>query len=326
MVEARREFILNAVIVLALFAVPLWALMAGEPFIISLATRVAILALAAVGLNIALGLGGMVSFGHALYFGIGGYCAGILAHHAFSGTPVAFGLSGTNQMLVIWAVAMALSGLVAAVVGALSLRTSGIFFIMITLAFAQMGFFFTLSWPAYGGEDGLPIFVRNQFPGVNTMRPWELFLLTFAVLLVALGLFAMLRASRFGAALMAIRQNPDRAAAVGISPFGVKLTAFVISGMLTGLAGAMMADLSRFTSPAMMAWTMSGELIVIIILGGVGRLCAPVLGAAILVGFETLFGGWTEHWQLWLGLVLLGVVLFARGGVIGLIAGREGHG
>ena len=326
MADARREYILNALIVAALFAVPLWALMTNEPFIITLATRVAILALAAVGLNIALGLGGMVSFGHALYFGIGGYCAGILAHHAFSGTPVAFGLSGSNQMLVIWALAMVVSGAVAAVVGALSLRTSGIFFIMITLAFAQMGFFFTLSWPAYGGEDGLPIFVRNQFPGVNTLRPWEFFLVSFGVLMAALVLFAALRGSRFGAALMAIRQNPDRAAAVGISPFGVKLTAFVISGMLTGLAGAMMADLSRFVSPAMMAWTMSGELIVIIILGGVGRLCGPVLGAAILVGFETLFGGWTEHWKLWLGLVLLGVVLFARGGVIGLLAGRERHG
>lgn len=326
MAEARREYLLNTLILLALFAVPLWALAADEPFVITLATRVAILALAAVGLNIALGLGGMVSFGHAVYFGLGGYCAGILAHHAFAGTPVLPGIPGSNQMLVIWGVAMVLSGLLAAAIGALSLRTSGIFFIMITLAFAQMFFFFTLSWPAYGGEDGLPIFVRNRFPGLNTMRPWDLFVLCFGVLVMMLAAFAILRGSRFGAALMAIRQNPERAAAVGISPFGVKLTAFVISGMITGLAGAMMADLTRFTSPAMMAWTMSGELIVIIILGGVGRLFGPVVGAAILVGFETLFGGWTEHWKLWLGLVLLGAVLFARGGVIGLLAGRARHG
>jgi branched-chain amino acid transport system permease protein len=323
--STRKEWLLNALIAGALFAVPLWAWLANEPFIITLATRIAILAIAAVGLNIALGLGGMVSFGHALYLGLGGYVAGIAAHHAFHGTEV-LGLPGTNQMLPIWALAMVLSGLVAGVVGALSLRTSGIFFIMITLAFAQMGFFFTLSWPAYGGEDGLPIFVRNQFPGLNTARPWDMFLLAYAVLMLCLLAFAGLRAARFGAALMAIRQNPDRAAALGISPFGIKLVGFVLSGMITGLAGAMMADLTRFVSPAMMAWTVSGELIVIIILGGVGRLFGPVAGAAILVGFEVFFGGLTEHWKLWLGLVLLGVVLFARGGLIGLLAGRVRHG
>ena len=319
--RVRKEWLLNTALAGALFAVPLWALMAGEPFIITLATRIAILAIAAVGLNIALGLGGMVSFGHALYFGLGGYVAGIAAHHAFHGTPV-LGLPGSNQMLPIWAIAMIVSGALAGIVGALSLRTSGLFFIMITLAFAQMGFFFTLSWPAYGGEDGLPIFTRNQFPGLNTARPWDMFLIAYGVLLLALGLFAMLRAARFGAALMAIRQNPDRAAAIGISPFGIRLVGFILSGMITGLAGAMMADLTRFVSPAMMAWTMSGELIVIIILGGVGRLFGPVAGAAILVGFEVFFGGLTEHWQFWLGLVLLAVVLFARGGLVGLIAGR----
>ncbi|TVS03286.1 MAG: branched-chain amino acid ABC transporter permease [Rhodobacteraceae bacterium] len=324
--STRKEWLLNALIAVALFAVPLWALMANEPFIITLATRIAILAVAAVGLNIALGLGGMVSFGHALYLGLGGYVAGIAAHHAFNGTPIFAGIPGTNQMLIIWAIAMVLSGALAAVVGALSLRTSGIFFIMITLAFAQMGFFFTLSWPAYGGEDGLPIFVRNQFPGMNTARPWDLFLIAYGVLIFSLAVFALLRAARFGAALMAIRQNPDRAAAIGISPFGIKLVGFILSGMITGLAGAMMADLTRFVSPVMMAWTMSGELIVIIILGGVGRLFGPVVGAALLVGFEVFFGGLTEHWKLWLGLVLLGVVLFARGGLIGLIAGRTQHG
>jgi branched-chain amino acid transport system permease protein len=326
MAEMRREWIVNAVLALALLAVPLVALWVDEPFYVTLATRVAILALAGVGLNLALGLGGMVSFGHAAYFGMGGYVAGIMAHHAFTGMPMWIGATGSNQMLWIWLWAALLSGFLALIIAALSLRTSGIFFIMITLAFAQMIFYFTLSWPAYGGEDGLPIFVRNQFPGLNTMRPWDMFLLSYIVLLVALAFFAVLRAARFGAALMAIRQNPDRAAAVGISPFGVKLAAFVLSGMITGLAGAMMADLTRFVSPAMVAWQMSGELIVIIILGGVGRLFGPVAGAGILVAFEVIFGGITEHWQFFLGLILLGVVLFARGGLIGLLAGRERHG
>ncbi|MGY6634108.1 MAG: branched-chain amino acid ABC transporter permease [Alkalilacustris sp.] len=325
MAEARREWAVNAALAALLLAVPAMALWLDEPFYITLATRVAILALAGVGLNLALGLGGMVSFGHAAYFGVGGYVAGIMASHAFSGQPMVFGLSGSNQMLVIWAVAMGITGVMAAAIGALSLRTSGIFFIMITLAFAQMVYFFALGWPAYGGDDGLPIFVRNQFPGLNTARIWDLFLLSYGVLLAVLGLFAMLRNAGFGVALMAIRQNPTRAAALGISPLGVRLAAFILSGMITGLAGAMMADLTRFVSPSMLAWQMSGELIVIILLGGVGRLFGPVAGAGILVAFEVFFGGLTQHWQLWLGLVLLAVVLFARGGLIGLIAGPARH-
>lgn len=319
------ETVVNVLLAVALFVAPMVALAIDEPFYVTLATRVAILALAGVGLNIALGLGGMVSFGHAAFFGVGGYVAGILAHHAFMNTPVAFGLGGTNQMLPIWALAMFFSGLLALVIGALSLRTSGFFFIMITLAFAQMMFYFTISWPTYGGEDGLPIFLRNQFPGLNTMLPWDMFLVSYFALMAGIGVFWLLRSSRFGAALMAIRQNPDRVASVGISPFGVSLVAFTISGMMTGLAGALMADLTQFVSPAMIAWTMSGELIVLIILGGVGRMFGPVAGAAILVVFEVIFGGLTEHWKLWLGLVLLGVVLFARGGFIGFFAGRERH-
>ncbi|WP_323037610.1 branched-chain amino acid ABC transporter permease [Pararhodobacter sp.] len=325
MPDFTKEHALNALLALGLLIVPLWAHWSGEIFTITLFTRISVLALAGVGLNIALGLGGMVSFGHAVFFGAGGYTAGILAQHAFNGTPI-LGLSGSNQMLVIWPMAVIVSGLLAAVIGAFSLRTSGIFFIMITLAFAQMFYYFAISWPAYGGEDGLPIYIRNQFPGLNTMRPLDLFLICWGVLMAGLVLFAVLRASRFGAALMAIRQNPDRVASLGINPFGIRLVALVISGMVTGLAGAMMADLSRFASPSAMAWTMSGELIVIIILGGTGRLFGPVAGAAFLVGFEVFFGGLTEHWKLWLGVVLLAAVLFGRGGIIGLIAGRERFG
>lgn len=325
MAERTREYALNALATVALLALPWVALAMNEPFYVTLATRVAILALAAVGLNLALGLGGMVSFGHAAFFGIGGYVAGILAHHAFNATPAPLGVPGMNQMLPIWAMAALVSGLAALIIGALSLRTTGIFFIMITLAFAQMIFYFAVSWPTYGGEDGLPIFVRNQFPGLNTARPWDLFLVAYGALMVGLALFALIARSRFGAALQAVRQNPDRVAAVGIEPDRVRLVAFVISGVVTGVAGALMADLTRFVSPAMMAWTLSGELIVICILGGVGRLYGPVWGAAILVGFETFFGGLTEHWRLWLGLVLLAVVLFARGGFVGLIAGRARH-
>ncbi|MBO6727566.1 MAG: branched-chain amino acid ABC transporter permease [Rhizobiaceae bacterium] len=323
---ANRETIFNVAVALLLLALPIAANYAGEPFYVTLATRIAILSLAAVGLNLALGLGGLVSFGHAAFFGIGGYTAGILASHAFSGDPLIFGLPGTKQMIVIWLVAMIAGGIVAFLIGLISLRTAGVYFIMITLAFAQMIFYFAISWPAYGGEDGLPIFVRNQFPGVNTLRPLPYFLICYALLAIGLILFKLIADSRFGAALQATRQNEVRVASVGIPPYRIRLAAFVISGMFTAIAGALFADLNRFVSPSMLSWHLSGELIVLIILGGVGRLFGPVVGAAIYVLLEFWLGGITERWQFFLGLILLGVVLFARGGVVGLIAGRARHG
>jgi branched-chain amino acid transport system permease protein len=196
---------------------------------------------------------------------------------------------------------------------------------MITLAFAQMTYYFAVSWPAYGGEDGLSITLRNGFPGINTLVPINFFLIAWALLAASLVLFALVRDSRFGAALQAARQNEVRLATVGIAPYRIRLAAFVLSGMITALAGALYADLNRFVAPSMMSWHMSGELIVLVILGGVGRLAGPVAGAMVYVLFEFLLGGLTERWQFFLGLVLLGVVLFARGGVVGLIAGRPRH-
>lgn len=321
-----RENLINIILAALLLAAPLAANAFGQPFYVTLATRIVILALAATGLNLALGLGGLVSFGHAAFFGIGGYAAGILATHGFSGDPLLFGFSGTNQMLVIWLVAMVVAGLVGLLIGAISLRTSGVYFIMITLAFAQMVYYFAISWPAYGGEDGLSILVRNQFPGVNTMRPLGFFLICYAVLMAVLGLFVLIRGSRFGSALQAARQNEVRVATVGIAPFRIRLTAFAISAAITGLAGALFADLNRFVSPSMLSWHMSGELIVLIILGGAGRLFGPLAGATLFVIIEYVLGGLTERWQFFLGLILLGTVLFARGGLLGLLAGKAKHG
>jgi branched-chain amino acid transport system permease protein len=321
-----RETIVNVLLALLLLAVPLAAQAAGEPFYVTLASRAAILALAAVGLNIALGLGGLVSFGHAAFFGLGGYAAGILSTHAFNAEPIFLGLEGTNSMPLIWLIAAAACGLVALPIGAVSLRTAGVYFIMITLAFAQMIYYFAVSWPAYGGEDGLSIYVRNAFPFVETARPLSYFLICYGLLIAALALFAILRGSRFGAALEGARQNPTRLATVGIAPFNVRLTAFILSAMVTGVAGALFADLNKFVSPSMLSWHMSGELIVLIILGGKGRLFGPVAGAMLYVLIEHVLGGITERWQFFLGLALLCVVLFARGGLLGLAAGRARHG
>jgi branched-chain amino acid transport system permease protein len=322
----NRETIINVTLSTLLLAGALLASVSGQTFYITLATRIAILALAATGLNLALGLGGLVSFGHAVYFGIGGYAAGILSAHAFSGDPLLFGLSGSDQMPTIWVVAALISGVVALGIGAISLRTSGVYFIMITLAFAQMVYYFAVSWPTYGGEDGLSILVRNQFAGLNTMKPLSFFLICYVMLLAGILFFQMLRRSRFGSALEVVRQNETRAAAVGISPYPIKLVVFVISGMITGIAGALYADLNRFVSPSMMTWQMSGELIVLIILGGTARLMGPLAGAAVFIMIEYYLGEITERWQLFLGLILLGTVLFARGGVLGFLGGRARHG
>lgn len=322
----RRETVINAAALAILAAVPLWAWWADEPFTITLATRVVILALAGVGLNLALGLGGMVSFGHAMFFGLGGYAMGILASHAQDYEPLMewpLTIEGTNAMPVIWLVAVVAGGLAALAVGALSLRTSGVYFIMITLAFGQMFYYFAISWPAYGGEDGLSIYVRNQFPGLNTLVPIQFFGLCFAVLVVVLALMSRLARSAFGLALVAARQNEERVRTVGIAVYRLRLAAFAISGAVTGLSGALFADLNRFVSPAMFSWQTSGEIMIFVILGGVGRLFGPVVGAALFIVLEHFLGGLSEYWHVYLGALLLGVVLFARGGLIGLLAGRE---
>jgi branched-chain amino acid transport system permease protein len=319
----RLETLLNVAIPGILLAVALGAWWVDEPYIITLATRAAILALAGVGLNLALGLGGLVSFGHAAFFGVGGYAMGILAFHAQNYTPLWGVIDGTKSMPIIWLVAVVASALVALVIGALSLRTSGVYFIMITLAFGQMLFYFAISWPAYGGEDGMSIYLRNSFPGVNTLVPLNFFLICFAVLAVVLLLANRIGKSAFGLALSAARQNEARVAAVGLTPMQLRLVAFVISGAITGLAGALFADLNRFVSPSMLSWQMSGEIMVLVILGGIARLSGPVAGAMVFIALEYFLEGISTYWHIYLGAILLLVVLFARGGLVGLIAGRE---
>ncbi len=321
-----RGMLVGAMLLAGLVAFPIWAQAADEPFLITLATRAVILALAAVGLNLALGQGGLVSLGHAAFFGIGGYAMGILASHAQSYAPLMewpFVIEGTRSMPVIWLVAVLASALAALGIGALSLRTTGVYFIMITLAFGQMLYYFAISWTAYGGEDGLSIYVRNGFPGLNTLVPIEFYGLCLVILLVVLAFHAALIRSPFGLALNAARQSPERVRTVGIDTRRLQLAAFVLSGAITGLAGALFADLNRFVSPSMLSWQMSGEIMIFVILGGAGRLFGPVAGAIMFVALEHLLGGVSDYWHVFLGILLLLVVLFVRGGVIGLLAGAR---
>ena len=326
MISEKR---LNLILAALLIAIPAGAYLADQPYILTLATRVVILGMAGVGLNLVLGYGGLVSFGHAAYFGAGGYVAGILAHHALNADPIMefpFVIHGTAEMLIIWPVAMLAGAILALGIGFLSLRTSGVYFIMITLAFAQMLYYFAVSWPSYGGEDGLPTYVRSSFPGLSTMQPLPFFGICLALLFLVIWLASRVVDSHFGMALQAVRQNPARAASVGVEVFGTRLAAFVISGAIAALAGALFTELHRFVSPAMFSWHMSGEIMIFVILGGVARLYGPIAGAACFVLLEQVLGGITEHWQLWLGVGLVIVVLFAKGGIIGLLVRAKENG
>jgi branched-chain amino acid transport system permease protein len=310
----------------ALIAAPLVTEALGQPALLSLLTRILIYGIAAASLNFILGYGGMVSFGHAAFFGIGAYVVGILFTHHASGEPFLGLIPGSNQMLVTLPLAMLVAGMFAAVIGALSLRTGGVQFIMITLAFAQMLFFLFVSLRTYGGEDGIIIRRTNELLGLN-MR--DRTVLYYVVLVITALFFAALWRvvhSSFGNVLQGLRQNERRMAALGYAPYRYKLYAFVLAGMGAGLAGALMANVLRFTAPDMMHWTKSGELMIMVILGGVGTFFGPLFGAAAVLILENFLAGWTEHWPLAMGLILLVIVLGTKGGIAGLIrklGGRE---
>ncbi|MEO5757157.1 MAG: branched-chain amino acid ABC transporter permease [Mesorhizobium sp.] len=315
MENSLKQPALLAVVLIALIALPIVADAAGYASLTSLATRVLIYGIAAASLNLVLGYGGMVSFGHAAFFGIGGYVVGILYQHYSLDEPLLGFISGSNQLLVTLPAAIIVSGIMAAAIGALSLRTGGVQFIMITLAFAQMLFFLFVSLKTYGGDDGLIIRRTNELAGLN-MRDKQVFYyvcLTIAVLFFMV-LWRIVN-SRFGNVLVGLRQSEKRMAAIGLPAYRYKLMAFVISGMGCGLAGALMANFLRFTSPDMMHWTKSGELMIMVILGGVGTLFGPLVGAAVFTVLESVLASWTENWQLALGFILLFVVLYTQGGV-----------
>ncbi len=321
----KREIIINGIILISLLIVAISLHFSGESYYVNLVSRVVIFAIAGVGLNLALGYGGMVSLGHAAFFGLGAYVSGIAAFHFGESSEFISGVLGTNQMLLIWLISILVTAFFALIIGLISIRTTGVYFIMITLAFAQMIYYFAVSLPTYGGEDGLLMLARNQFPLLDSDNEISFFAICFTVLVITLALTSRIMSARFGAALDVARMNDVRLATAGINPYPIKLTAFILSAIITGLAGALFADLNRFVSPDLMSWQMSGEIIIFILLGGVGRLYGPVIGATLFVLLETFIGGYTEHWKLFLGLILLVIVLFAKGGLMQLLAGDKRH-
>jgi branched-chain amino acid transport system permease protein len=296
--------------------VPVYAYALEQPFYITLFARILIFAIAALGLNLILGYGAMVSFGHALYIGIGAYAVGILSFHGVT--------SGWAHLLA----GLAVGAVAAAIVGWVCLRTSGMAFIMITLAFAQMFYFLAVSLKLYGGDDGLTIAARSDFGWVNLANNTVFYYAIFAVLVVVLLALRRIVDSRFGMVLRGCKSNERRMAALGFPTVRYKLAAYVISALVCVVAGMMLANLTRFASPSFMQWQASGDLIVMIVLGGMGTLIGPIAGAAGLLLLEEVLAGWTEHWMVILGPLIVLIVIVSNRGIFGLLAalGRPGAG
>ncbi|WP_375462088.1 branched-chain amino acid ABC transporter permease [uncultured Enterovirga sp.] len=295
----------------ALALVPLLAKLGPESFILAIMTRVAILALAAMSLDLLIGYGGLVSFGHAAYLGIGAYAVGILSSH------------GIEEAGLQLAVGLAVAATFALATGAIALRTEGVYFIMITLAFGQMLFFLATSLAAYGGDDGMTLSGRSRVFGTAFLRTdLGLYVASFAALVLAYLLCRRITVSRFGRVVAGTRENRVRMEAIGFSPYRFQLVAYVIAGTIAGLAGFLAANQTEFVSPASMSWQRSGDLIFMVVLGGTGTLHGAIAGAAAFILIEEVLSHVTEHWRIVFGPLLILAVLFARGGIAGLFRPR----
>lgn len=319
---SRVERFTPLVVIALLAAVPPVAQFFGDPFLIKVAARVAIFSIAAVALNLILGFAGLVSLLQAGFFGIGGYIVAIAAHHQFNAEPLGFGAftwNGTTELAITLPLAVVVTGLVALAVGIVSLRTSGPYFLMITLAFDQMLYYGAVALQKYGGEDGLQILSPLTFAGWDMSNRWRFFYLTLVLLAGTLLLVRQIVLSRFGIVLRASAENERRVSVLGIPPYPYRLTAFVLSGAIAGLAGGLLATGQQFISPVDMHWVRSGDFVVMAVLGGLSTVWGPVVGAAMFVVLELLLSNWTQHWQLAFGIIIVVVVLALRGGLADIL-------
>jgi len=315
----KRNHIVNGLGLLFLVAMPLIAVAISQEYFISLFCRILIYALAAVSLDLLIGYGGLVSLGHAAFVGIGAYVVGILFYHGYEAQPL-FGIfNGSENGLVVWPCAIVISSLFALVIGSLSLRTSGMHFIMITLAFAQMIYYFSIGLERYGGDDGLSLYSRNSLPLLDLSNDLHFYYVCLVLLLLFVFLMNRLVHSRFGMVIRGAHSNKRRIQAIGINAYRYRLICFMIAGAGAGLAGALLANQTEYVSPGLMHWTLSGELMVMVLLGGLGTLFGPVLGAAVFLLMEEFLGMYTEHWMVYMGPFLVIVVMFAKKGIYGLL-------
>jgi branched-chain amino acid transport system permease protein len=293
-----------------------------ESYLISSMTRVLIFAMAAISLDLIVGYGAMVSFGHAAFVGLGAYTAAILTFHFNDGSSLInfpFSYDGSNQLLLILPIAMLISALVAGITGLISLRTYGIHFIMITLAFAQMLYYLFISLDYYGGEDGLLMSARNQVPFIDTNDDTSFYYLSLFFLVLFVVLARRLVQSRFGRVLQGCKYNEKRMRTLGFDTFRYRLSAYVIAAMAAAVAGVLLANKTEYVDPGLFSWHLSGELLVMIILGGLGSIYGAVIGAIVYLLLEQIFAAYTEHWMVLLGPVLIIVVMYARNGIYGFI-------
>ncbi len=304
---------------LALAVLPPYFLLNGHPFYMDLATRLVILGIAAVSLNLILGYGGMVSFGHAAFIGLGAYAVGIPSHHATWG---GFDLIASYNGLLHLALALGVTAVFALITGAISLRTKGVYFIMITMAFGQMAFFLFQSLDVYNGDDGLTIDIRSELPFLNLDSPMQLYGLSYVSLIVAMLMVKTIVNSRFGMVLQGAKDNNERMVTLGYNTYFYRLVAYVISGVMCGYAGFLLGNFTTFISPDMMHWTRSGELMFMIILGGASTALGPILGSSVFILLEEILSSFTIFWHLPFGLMLIGLMLFVRGGLMGLFKGK----
>jgi len=303
----RHPMAIPWLLIAAFGTVPLVAIALEQPFWIAFFARILIYAIAASALNLALGYGGLVSFGHSLFMGLGSYAVALPAFH------------GIGSGWVHLAVCVGTSAIVALGVGLISLRTTGMAFIMITLAFAQMGYFLLVSLKQYGGDDGLPVSATSRFWSVDLGSAIPLYVAALVILALVTWWMAKLRAAPFGMALRGARQNARRIDAIGLQSLRLQLVAFVISGAICSVAGLLLANLNAFASPSTLAWTVSGELIVMVVLGGIGTVAGPLVGALVFLGFEEVLKGLTEHWMAIFGPLIVLIALAGRRGLVGLL-------
>jgi branched-chain amino acid transport system permease protein len=301
--------------VLAL-AWPLLMAAMNEPFYIGVATRVLIFAVIVNSLNLVLGFGGMVSFGHAAYVGAGAYTVGILSAEATKHIGL---LPGTTSAWLAWPAAMGVGGLLALVFGAVSLRSRGIYFIMITLAFAQMLYYVMVSLKVYGGDDGLSLGGRSIVaPGVDLSDDRTFYYVVLACFALVMFVLHRIAQSRFGRVLNGVRENEPRMQALGYDTYRVKLVCFVIGGALAGLGGALLANQSSFVSPTLLSWLQSGTILMMLIVGGVGRLWGGLFGAMVYLVLEEVLSSHTDRWPFFMGVALILIVLYAPAGIAGI--------
>jgi branched-chain amino acid transport system permease protein len=287
---------------------PMLSAMLAGSYLLLIGERVMIFAIAALSLELLVGAGGLVSFGHAAFLGVGAYGAGIAASH------------GLGTMSIALPAALAASALFALATGSIAVRTRGVYFIMITLAFGQMAFFVATSLAPYGGDDGLTWPTRTLVLGTRMLKSKTVFFYFILVLLVGTYLLmSRLMASRFGRVLRGLTDDETRMEAIGFTPYPYRLTAYVMAGTICGLAGFLLGNQAEFVSPAYMHWQRSGELIIMVLLGGSGTLYGPIAGALAFLMLEETLSRLTEHWKVILGPLLVLVVLFARGGIAGAI-------